>query len=136
QRAIQQLLLSPTVLERVIREEGINRSKPAAGGARGLRANLAQNMEVPPPIGASAGRIDPTRGIDLFYIGYTDKDADRAQRITNRVASVFVEENSKAQVVRTQNTTEVLEQALADSQAKLAHRENTLRTTEQNYIGT
>ena len=29
QRAIQQLLLSPTVLERVIREEKINRSKPA-----------------------------------------------------------------------------------------------------------
>jgi protein tyrosine kinase modulator len=135
QRAIQQLLLSPTVLERVIREEGINRSKPAADVALWLRDNLAQNIEVPTPIGASAGRIDPTRGIDLFYIGYTDKDAERAQRITNRVASVFVEENSKAQVVKTQNTTEVLEQALADSQAKLADLENKLRAKKQNYMG-
>jgi len=135
QRAIQQLLLSPTVLERVIREEGINRSKPAADVALWLRDNLAQNIEVPTPIGASAGRIDPTRGIDLFYIGYTDGDAERAQRITNRVASVFVEENSKAQVVKTQNTSEVLEQAVADSQARLADLENKLRAKKQNYMG-
>ena len=37
-----------------------------------LRDNLAQNIEVPPPLGLN-GRPDPTRGIDLFYIGYTDR---------------------------------------------------------------
>jgi len=134
QRAIQQLLLSPTVLERVIREENINRSKPAADVAMGLRDNLSQNIEVPPPIGLN-GRPDPTRGIDLFYIGYTDSDAERAQRITNRVATVFVEENSKAQNVKAQNTAEVLLQQVADSQAKLTDLENKLRTKKQNYMG-
>ena len=134
QRAVQQLLLSPTVLERVIREENINRSKPTGDVAIWLRDNLAQNIDVPAPIGMN-GRIDPTRGIDMFHIGYTDKDPERAQRITNRVAQVFVEENSKAQVVKTQNTTEVLEQAVADSQAKLTDLENKLRTKKQNYMG-
>jgi len=134
QRAVQQLLLSPTVLERVIREENINRSKPTADVAMWLRDNLAENIDVPAPLGMN-GRIDPTRGIDMFHIGYTDKDPERAQRITNRVAAVFVEENSKAQVVKTQNTTEVLEQTLADSQAKLTELENKLRTKKQNYIG-
>src|SRR4029078_7711548 len=51
------------------------------------------------------------------------------------VCGGFVEENSKAQWVRTQSTTEVLEQALADSQAKLADLENKLRAKKQNYIG-
>jgi len=134
QRAVQQLLLSPTVLERVIREENINRSKPTADVAMWLRDNLAENIDVPAPLGMN-GRIDPTRGIDMFHIGYTDKDPERAQRITNRVAAVFVEENSKAQVVKTQNTTEVLEQTLADSQAKLTELENKLRTKKQNYMG-
>ena len=134
QRAIQQLLLSPTVLERVIREENINRSKPTGDVAMWLRDNLAENIDVPAPLGMN-GRIDPTRGIDMFHIGYTDKDPERAQRITNRVAAVFVEENSKAQVVKTQNTTEVLEQTLADSQAKLTDLENRLRTKKQNYMG-
>src|SRR4051812_1602752 len=90
QRAVQQLLLSPTVLERVIREEQVGKSKPGVEAAAKLRDNIAQNIDVPPPIGLN-GRPDPTRGIDLFYIGYTDSSAERAQRITNRVAMVFVE---------------------------------------------
>lgn len=134
QRAIQQLLLSPTVLERVIREEQINPSKPAADVALWLRDNLAKNIEVPAPIGVN-GRPDPTRGIDLFYVGYTDKDPVRAQRITNRVATVFVEENSKFQTTRAENSADVLEQQVASSQAKLNELENKLRGKKQNYVG-
>jgi polysaccharide chain length determinant protein (PEP-CTERM system associated) len=134
QRAVQQLLLSPTVLDRVIREEQIYKSKPADQAAGALRFNLASNIEVPPPIGLN-GRPDPTRGIDLFYIGYTDSDPARAQRIANRVASVFVEENSKVQTSRAENSADVLEQQVAASQARLTDLENRLRAKKQNYIG-
>jgi succinoglycan biosynthesis transport protein ExoP len=134
QRAVQQLLLSPTVLDRVIREEQINPAKPTADVAAWLRDNLAKNIEVPPTLGLN-GRPDPTRGIDLFHLGYTDKDPVRAQRIANRVATVFVEENSKAQTVRAENSADILEQQLAASQAKLSDLENRLRTKKQNYVG-
>ena len=134
QRAVQQLLLSPTVLERVIREEQINPTKPAADVALWLRDNLARNIEVPPTLGLN-GRADPTRGIDLFYIGYTDRDPVRAQRITNRVATVFVEENSKFQTTRAENSADVVEQQVAASQAKLNELENKLRGKKQNYVG-
>jgi succinoglycan biosynthesis transport protein ExoP len=134
QRAVQQLLLSPAVLERVIREEQINPAKPAADVAMWLRDNLAKNIEVPPTLGLN-GRPDPTRGIDLFYIGYTDRDPARAQRILNRVATVFVEENSKFQERRAENSADVLEQQLASSQARLNDLENKLRAKKQNYIG-
>jgi succinoglycan biosynthesis transport protein ExoP len=134
QRAIQQLLLSPTVLERVIREEQINPAKPAAEVALWLRDNLARNIEVPPPIGVN-GRPDPTRGIDLFHIGYTDQDPVRAQRITNRVASVFVEENSNFQKTRAENSADVIEAQLTASQAKLNDLENKVRAKKQNYVG-
>lgn len=134
QRAVQQLLLSPMVLERVIREEQINPTTPAADVALWLRDNLARNIEVPPPLGLN-GRPDPTRGIDLFYIGYTDRDPVRAQRITNRVATVFVEENSKFQTTRAENSADVLEQQTAASQARLNELENKLRGKKQNYIG-
>ena len=134
QRAIQQLLLSPTVLDRVIREENLNKSKPADEAAAALRANLSQNIEVPPTIGLN-GRPDPTRGIDLFYLGYTDRDPARAQRVANRVASVFVEENSKFQTDRAENSAEVLEQQVAGSQARLTDLEDKLRIKKQNYVG-
>jgi len=134
QRAVQQLLLSPAVLERVIREEKINPSKPPTEVAMWLRDNLAKNIEVPPTLGLN-GRPDPTRGIDLFYIGYTDGDPARAQRITNRVANVFVEETSKVQTNRAENSADVLEQQVATSQAKLTDLENRLRAKKQNYVG-
>ena len=38
-------------------------------------------------------------------------------------------------MAKTQNTTEVLEQAVADSQSKLADLENKLRAKKQNYMG-
>jgi polysaccharide chain length determinant protein (PEP-CTERM system associated) len=134
QRAIQQLLFSPTVLERVIREEKLNPTKPAADVALALRDNLAEHIEVPPPIGMG-GRIDPTRGIDFFYVGYTDRDPARAQRITNRVATVFVEENSKKQTTVAENSADALETQLNASQARLNELENKLRAKKQNYIG-
>jgi succinoglycan biosynthesis transport protein ExoP len=134
QRAVQQLLLSPKVLERVIREENINPSKPAADVAAWLRENIARNIEVPPTLGLN-GRPDPTRGIDLFHLGFTDKDPARAQRVAQRVATVFVEENSKAQETRAEKSADVLEQQLAASQTKLNDLENALRAKKQNYVG-
>jgi polysaccharide chain length determinant protein (PEP-CTERM system associated) len=134
QRAISQLLLSPTVLDRVIREEKINKAQPTDEAAAALRANLSQNIEVPPALGLN-GRPDPSRGIDLFYVGYTDKDPARAQRVANRVASVFVEENSKFQTDRAENSAAVLEQQLNESKARMTDLENKLRTKKQAYIG-
>lgn len=134
QRAVQQMLLSPAVMERVIREEKINPSKPPADVAAWLRDNLSKNIEVPPPIGLN-GRPDPTRGIDMFYVGYTDKDPARAQRVTNRVAQIFVEENSKAQTDRAENSADVLQQQVDASQARLAELEAKLRAKKQGYVG-
>ena len=134
QRAVQQLLLSPTVLDRVVREEQLNPSKPPADVATSLRYNLAENIEVPPTIGLN-GRPDPTRGIDLFYIGFTDRDPVRAQRVANRVAAVFVEENSKVQTSRAENSADILDQQVTASQARLNELENQLRTKKQSYSG-
>jgi len=134
QRAISQMLLSPSVLERVIKEENIGGSKRPEEVAESLRANLARNIEVPPTIGLN-GRPDPTHGIELFYLGVTDRTPERAQRIANRAAQVFVDENTRAQSARAENSAEVLSQEVTASQAKLTDLENRLRAKKQNYVG-
>jgi len=134
QRAVQQLLFSPAVIDRVIREEKMNRSKPANEVAAALRDNLSKNIDVPIPIGLN-GRPDPSRGIDFFYLGYIDRNPARAQQITNRIAQIFVEENSKAQTERVQNTADVLQQEVADSQARLSDLEKKLAAKKQQFIG-
>jgi polysaccharide chain length determinant protein (PEP-CTERM system associated) len=134
QRAISQLLLSPSILERVVREEKINRTKPTDEVAASLRANLEKNIEVPNPIGLN-GRPDPSRGVELFYLGYMDRDPERARRVADRVANVFVEETSRAQTMRAENTSDMLGQQLKSSQEKLSQLEAQLRAKKQAYMG-
>jgi polysaccharide chain length determinant protein (PEP-CTERM system associated) len=134
QRAISQLLLSPEILERVVRDEKLNRTKPADEVAALLRVNLEKNIEVPNPIGLN-GRPDPSRGVELFYLGYTDRDPQRARRVTDRVANVFVEETSKAQTMRAENTSDMLGEQVKGSQEKLTQLERQLRTKKQAYMG-
>ena len=104
-RAISQQLLSPIVLERVVRDEQINPNAPVQATAGWLRGIVEKNIDVPNPIGRTN---DPTT-LDRIKLGYVDSDPERAQRITNRLATVFVEENSKLRTARAENTAAVFE---------------------------
>jgi polysaccharide chain length determinant protein (PEP-CTERM system associated) len=131
QRAISQQLLSRTVLERVVREERISPNREVEDTAARLRARVEENIEVPNPI----GRSGPKEGIESFRLGYVDSSPERAQRIANRLATVFVEENSKTKTQRAENTSEVLGQQLRDSQEKLNRIAEQLRSKKELYMG-
>lgn len=130
QRAVSQQLLSRKVLERVVREEKLNPDKPAEDVAGWLRSRVV--VAVDQPIGRGS---DTRNGLDSFKLGYVDDSADRAQRITNRLAYVFVEENSKTQTERAENTSEVFGQQLQASQERLAALEAQLRTKKEANMG-
>lgn len=133
QRAIATMLLSRTVLERVVREEGLSPTKPVEETAARLRSVVEKNIVVPQPI----GRANAVReaGIDSFRLGYMDKTPQRAQRIANKLAMVFVEENSKTQTEQRENASEVLAQQLRGSQERLARLQQELRTKKEAYMG-
>src|SRR5258708_19274832 len=106
QGGVSQLLLSPEVLERVVRDEKLNRTKPADEVAALLRVNLEKNIEVPNPIGLN-GRPDPSRGVELFYLGYTDRDPQRARRVAHRRPTAFVDETSTDPTMPAHNTSAI-----------------------------
>ena len=130
QRAISQQLLSRTVLERVVREENLNPGKPVDATAAALRSNVEENIVVPKPIGT--GQRD---GIESFRLGYVDATAEQAQRIANRLAMVFVEENSKTKTQQAENTSEILAQQVKASQDRLAKLQEALRVKKQANMG-
>lgn len=129
QRAVSQHLLSPAVLERVVREEQLNPSQPTQAVAGWLRSRIS--VAVPTPIGA----VRSDRGLDSFELAFTDRDGARAQRVTDRLATVFVEENSKQTTARAENTVEVLGRQLQESQDKLNQIEEQLRIKKERFIG-
>jgi polysaccharide chain length determinant protein (PEP-CTERM system associated) len=131
QRAISQNLLSPAVLERVVREEQINSTKPTEEVVPWLRRRI--DVKVPVPIGVSPRATE--RGIESFDLYFRDASPDRTQRITNRLADVFVEENSRRTAQRAENTVEVLGQQLRASQDRLNDIEEQLRVKKERYMG-
>lgn len=130
QRAVSQHLLSPAVLERVVREERLDPAKPTEAVAGWLRRRVS--IEVPRPIGVS---VRSERGLDSFELGFADRERERTQRITNRLASIFVEENSKQTTARAENTVEVLGGQLRESQERLTQIEEQLRIKKERYMG-
>jgi polysaccharide biosynthesis transport protein len=134
QRAISQQLLSRTVLERVVREERLSPNRPVEDTAASLRARVEKNIEVPNPIGVGKN-AGPKEGVDSFRLGYVDGTPERAQRIANRLATVFVEENSKTKTQRAENTSEILGQQLRDSQERLNRLQEQVRTKKEAFMG-
>ena len=129
QRAISQQLLSRQVLERVVREEQLDAGRPVEDVANWLRSRIVVNPDQP------IGRMENKNGLDSFGLGYVDSEPDRAQRITNRLAYVFVEENSKTRTNRAENTSEVLGQQLQASLERLTDLEGQLRVKKEANMG-
>ena len=129
QRAISQQLLSRQVLERVVREEQLDPGRPVEDVAGWLRNLVVVKVDQP------IGRIENKNGLDSFDLGYVDSEPDRAQRITNRLAYVFVEENSKTRTNRAENTSEVLGQQSQSSLERLTQLEGQLRTKKEANMG-
>lgn len=129
QRAISQQLLSRQVLERVVREEQLDSGRSVEDVASWLRSRIVVNPDQP------IGRMENKNGADSFGLGYVDAEPERAQRITNRLAYVFVEENSKTRTSRAENTSEVLGQQLQASLERLNELEAQLRLKKEANMG-
>lgn len=131
QRSVSQYLLSTAVLQRVAREEQLAPKGTPDDVASSLRKRVTINVDAPIGVSARAG----DRGFDSFRLGYKDADPERTQRIANRLATVFVEENSKFNTERAENTSDVLRQQLTVSQQKLTKIGEELARKKQANMG-
>lgn len=129
QLAISQQLLSRSVIERVVRDEQLDPGKSVDEIAAKLRARVVVTVDQP------IGRGESRNGLDSFKLGYTDASPSRAQTVTNRLASVFVEENSKTQTERAENTSGVFGEQLQASQQRLTQLEAALRSKKEANMG-
>src|SRR4051812_10198229 len=125
-RAMSQQLLSTPTLARVAREEHLGDDDAVIG-----RLRSSVTIAVPDPVATT----NEPRHLDTFIISYADADPERTQRITNRLANVFVDESSKMREQRAEHTSTFIASQLSASQQRLADLEVRLRHAKESHIG-
>jgi succinoglycan biosynthesis transport protein ExoP len=128
-RAMSQQLVSLPILARVVREERLGSGAPNDAQIGKLRRSI--HISVPEPV-ATTNEI---RRLDTFVVAYADVDQARAQRIANRLATVFVDENSKTRAEHAEDTSAFIATQFRASQARLADLEARLRKAKESHMG-
>jgi succinoglycan biosynthesis transport protein ExoP len=128
-RAISLQMLSLPVLARVVREERLGSGDPGDPEIAKLRRGI--EISVPDPV---ANMSEPRR-LDTFVVSYSDEQPSRAQRIANRLATVFVDTNSQARTDRAQDTSAFIATQLRSSKGRLDDIEQRLRKAKEAHMG-
>jgi polysaccharide biosynthesis transport protein len=127
-RALQQQLMSAPILARVAREEHLGNADDSKVIDR-LRSRI--KVTVPEPVATTS---EPRR-LDTFLVSYGDATPEGAQHITNRLASVFVDENSKVRTEHAEDTSAFIAAQQKASQGRLDALEAQLRTAKEAHMG-
>jgi polysaccharide chain length determinant protein (PEP-CTERM system associated) len=127
-RALTHQLLSDKVLQRVVVEEGLG--VDAEPWINRLRRQVT--ISVPEPVSRS---LDDARRLDAFRVAYQDSDPAVAQRLTNRLATVFIEEHSQSRTHTAEKSSAYLEAERDRAKAQLVVLEERLRRAKEAYVG-
>ena len=142
-RAVSQLLLSRSVLERTARLEQMDKDQSIDAAISKLRGGISVSLpDSITPGGGAAGangaqQLTPEEkaSLDTYQVSYVDDTPDDAQRILNRLAQVFVQENGKSLEIRAQDTSQFIDGQLRSSEARLGSLEERLRQMKESYMG-
>lgn len=74
-------------------------------------------------------------GLDAFTVSFLHPDPEIAMRVTNRIASRFVEENMKAREETAQGTSEFLDTEVVRAQQELEKKEDEISRFKSGHMG-
>ena len=131
-RAISQQLLSRPVLEQVAHAEGLDVARPLNEAVDEMLAPNRIKVEPTELLKQVASDRAP---LDAFVLSYGAPTAQLSQRVTDRLANVFVEATTRSREARAENTSEFISAQLSDSKKRLDSLEVRLRQAKEAYMG-
>ena len=132
-RAVAQQLLSRPVLERVAREEKL---APPDEIDRAVDEVLQPDRVKVEPVSLLRNMAGGDRPqLEAFLLSYAAADPGLAQRVTSRLANVFVEVTSRTREARAEDTSAFIATQLARSKERLGALEGRLRDAKEAYMG-
>jgi len=127
--SIQQQIFSRTLLRKVIEEFGLYQDKLARQPLEDVIEDMRKDMKVT--------TVDDRlrRSIQAFTIAYEGVDPLTVMRVTNKLASLFIEENLRVREQLVEGTSEFLEHELQSVREKLVLQEKQISEYKMRYQG-
>lgn len=122
--SIQQQILSRSRLERIILDFDLYPEERQRLVMEDVVERMRRDIEGP--------RIE--RG-DSFRVGYVSRDPRLAQRVTERLASLFIDENLRDREVLADATSEFLDAQLEEAKQRLLEKEKRLEQYRRQHAG-
>jgi polysaccharide chain length determinant protein (PEP-CTERM system associated) len=127
-RNLNQVLLSPPVLERVVKEERLAETMTVGEAVSMVAAGTSVRLPTPDP-------NVPAGAVEQFFIGFQHEQPDVAQRVANKLVEVFIDESSMKRTIRAEQTAMFVHEALEASQVRLNDLEARRREAQEAYMG-
>ena len=121
--SISQEIMSRTRLEKIISEFNLYAKEAKTLASEEVIELMRRDIAV--KIGGKEG---------YFTLSYQGRDPNSVTKVTNRLASLFVEENLRLREQQAQGTTEFLGQELNTTRAKLEEQEKILTEFKQKHL--
>ncbi len=123
---IQQQVMSRTVLTQVIEEFHLYPEKVRQEGTEGAIEAMRKNIKIETKGGTH---------IEAFSISFSHGDPVTAMKVTQRLASQFIDENLKVREQLVEGTTEFLKQELERAKTSLEEQESAIAQFKKKYMG-
>ena len=75
------------------------------------------------------------RDVDSFRVSYVSDDPEKARKVTERLASLYIDQNSKDREAQADNTSEFLDTQLAEAKRRLIEQEKKLEDYRKSHAG-
>jgi polysaccharide chain length determinant protein (PEP-CTERM system associated) len=123
---IKQQIMSRSLLEKIIRKFGLYPEEPNRTVGEEVINKMRQNIEVK-TIGA--------KSVDAFSLSFQGEDPVMVMKVTNELASLFIEENLKIREQLVEGTTEFLDNELKNLKETLEWQEAQIGEFKRIHMG-
>ena len=122
-QSISQQILSRTRLERIIQDFNLYAEERQTG----IMEDIVEQMR-------ADIKVDVVKG-DAFRVSYIGRDPRTVMKVTERLASLFIEENLRDREVLAEGTNQFLEAQLEDARRRLVEHEKKLEVYRRQSRG-
>jgi polysaccharide chain length determinant protein (PEP-CTERM system associated) len=130
--SLNQQILNRTRLEQIIREFNLYPQERKTA----IMEDIVDRMRIRDIAVQTTGSVDRrARSAPTFRISYTGDDPRTAMRVTERLASLFIEESLRDRATLAEGTNEFLEAQLLDARNRLVEQEKRLEAYRQRHAG-